>query len=261
MLITSTQNSLIKQIRKLHQAKERKQQGLCLLEGTNLIEAAVETGYPLTTLCTTLAWQQSHPALWQRAILVCDRVISVGEAALATMATTVNPDGAIAIAPRLALPSPQIPAQLTLVLDGIQDPGNLGTIVRTAAAVEADGLWVSGPSVDLDHPKVLRSTAGQWFRQPMAVSEDLVGLIDRYRRSGVKIVATTSHTDTSYWDVDFNQPTLILLGNEGAGLGGELLNLATNRVKIPMSPVVESLNVAIAAALILYEARRQQYLP
>jgi TrmH family RNA methyltransferase len=230
---------------------------LCLLEGTHLLQEAYAVDYPLTILCATPTWQTNHPELWDFAVDRCDRVELVSPEVIKAMATTVNPDGVIAIAPRLALPTPPIPANLTIVLSTIQDPGNLGTMIRTATAAGANGLWISQDSVDLDHPKVLRASAGQWFRLPMGVSGDLRELITRYQQQGVQVVATTSYTDTSYWDVDLSRPTLVLLGNEGAGLSKDLTSLADARVKIPMQAGVESLNVAIAASLILYEARRQ----
>jgi RNA methyltransferase, TrmH family len=257
-MLTSTQNPLVKQIRKLHNAKARREAGVCLLEGTHLIQEAIAVRYPLTTLCCTEQWQTHHPQLWSIAVETCDRVEAVSDEVMRAIATTVTPDGVVALAPRLAIPTPLISANLTIVLSTIQDPGNLGTMIRTAAAAGADGLWVSQDSVDLDNPKVLRASAGQWFRLAMGVSDNLAELVTSYKQQGVRVIATTSHTETSYWDVDFRSPTLILLGNEGAGLSQELAALADVRVKIPMAPGVESLNVATAAALILYEVRRQR---
>ena len=146
---------------------------------------------------------------------------------------------------------------LLLALETIQDPGNLGTMIRTAAAAGAAGLWVSSDSVDLDHPKVLRASAGQWFRLPMAVSSDLKALAKDCQKQGMQVVATVPNANLTYWEFDLRQPSLILLGNEGAGLSADLVALADRQVKIPLSPGVESLNVAITAALILYEAQRQ----
>jgi RNA methyltransferase, TrmH family len=257
-MLTSTQNPIVKQIRKLQGAKERREQQLFLLEGTHLLQEACAVKYPLMTLCCTLKWQANHPDLWEMAIEVSDRVELVSDEVMKAIATTIHPDGVMAIAPRLAQSSPSIPANLIIVLSTIQDPGNLGTIIRTAAAAGADGLWVSQDSVDLDNPKVLRASAGQWFRLTMGVSDNLPQLIVNYQQQGVKVISTTSFTETSYWDVDLRSPTLILLGNEGAGLSPELAALADIQVKIPMQPDVESLNVATAAALILYEVRRQR---
>ncbi len=257
-MLTSTQSPLVKQFKKLQTAKERRELQAFLLEGTHLIEEACVVKYPLTTVCCTVKWQEHHPELWSIVSDNCDRLELVSEEVIRAIATTVNPDGIVAIAPRLAQAQPAISANLTLVLSTIQDPGNLGTMIRTAAAVGVDGLWVSHDSVDLDNPKVLRASAGQWFRLAMGVSDNLHELVTSYKQQGVQVVSTTSHTKTSYWDVDLTAPTLILLGNEGAGLSEDLAVLADLQVRIPMSVRVESLNVATAAALMLYEARRQR---
>lgn len=148
--------------------------------------------------------------------------------------------------------------QLGVALETLQDPGNLGTVIRTAAAVGADRLWLSDDSVDLDNPKVLRASAGQWFRLPMTVSGSLPTDLKALQAQGMQIVATLPTAQLTYWQVDFTQPTIVLLGNEGAGLSAALVEIADVAVKIPLAAGVESLNVGIAAALILYEARRQQ---
>ena len=257
-MLTSTQNPLVKEIRRLQGAKERREQQLFLVEGTHLIQEACAVNYPLMTLCFTQTWQAHHGELCSIAIGMCNRVELVSDEVMKAIATTVSPDGVIAIAPRLAAAPPAVSADLTLVLSTIQDPGNLGTMIRTAAGAGANGLWVSQDSVDLDNPKVLRASAGQWFRLAMGVSDNLAELVRSYRAEGVQIVSTTSYTETSYWDADFRSPTLILLGNEGAGLSPELAALADIQVKIPMAAAVESLNVATAAALIMYEVQRQR---
>jgi TrmH family RNA methyltransferase len=143
-------------------------------------------------------------------------------------------------------------------VETLQDPGNLGTIIRTAVAAGVDGLWLSADSVAPDHPKVLRASAGQWFRLPLAVVDDLNALLTSWNQLGVQLVTTSSHATADYWSVDFTKPTVIVLGNEGAGLSTDLQHQATVQVRIPMAGEVESLNVGIAAALLLYEARRQR---
>ena len=143
------------------------------------------------------------------------------------------------------------------MLETLQDPGNLGTIMRTAAAVGSDGLWLSSDSVDLGHPKVLRASAGQWFRQPMATI-DIAEKAKELKEKGVQVVATTATADTDYWQLDLTKPTVFIMGNEGAGLSDELMKCASVSVKIPVMPAVESLNVAISTALLLYEAKRQR---
>lgn len=256
-MLTSLQNPLVKQIRKLHQAKGRKEQQLFLLEGTHLIEEACAVGYPLTTVCCTPHWQERYPQLWERLCQQSQRSELVSEAVLAAIATTVNPDGVVAIAPRMQ-PQSLTLNRLGIALETLQDPGNLGTIIRTAAAAGVDGLWLSHDSVDLDHPKVLRASVGAWFRLPIAVSSNLTETLSNYRQQGLQIVATLPNASLSYWQLDLTRPTLIVLGNEGAGLSAECSAMADHHIRIPLQRGVESLNVAICTALILYEAQRQR---
>ncbi|MCY7390642.1 MAG: RNA methyltransferase, partial [Leptolyngbyaceae cyanobacterium CAN_BIN12] len=246
-------------IRQLHRAKERREQQLFLLEGTHLIEAACLADRPFNTVCHTSNWQLRYPELLQQIEQRTQRLELVSPEVLRAIATTVEPDGIIATVERSSSAVPVF-HQLGLVLETIQDPGNLGTIIRTAAAAGADGLLLSADSVDLDHPKVLRASAGQWFRLPMATNPDLPAAIALYRQQGFQIVATLPTADRTYWDVDFCKPTLLLLGNEGAGLSPDLAALADYSVQIPLAVGVESLNVAIATALLLYEAKRQKAL-
>ena len=259
-MLTSLQNPLIKQMRKLHSAKERCEQQLFLLEGTHLLEEACAVCHSLVTVCCTPTWQAQHPTLWEQAIQRSQRTEVVSPEVLAAIATTIQPDGVVATAPRGSLNLPVSKTlQLGIALETLQDPGNLGTVIRTAAAVGADGLWLSKDSADLESPKVLRASAGQWFRLPMGVSADLGADVQQFRAQGVQVVATLPTAALTYWEVDLTRPTLILMGNEGAGLSPELAELADVAVKIPLAAGVESLNVAIASALILYEAQRQRF--
>lgn len=256
-MLTSLQNPLVKQMRKLHQAKERRQQQLFLVEGTHLLEAACTAGHAFRALCHTQAWQERYPGLWREASQRAERVELVSPEVLRAIATTVEPDGVVATLSRIAPPAPSFQT-LGLVLQTIQDPGNLGTLIRTCGAVGADGLLLSQDCVDPDHPKVLRASAGQWFQVPIAIHADLETEIRQYQQRGMQVIATLPGATQTYWDIDLCQPSLILLGNEGGGLTAPLANLADLAVTIPQKAGVESLNVAIAAALILYEAKRQR---
>ncbi|HEY9601726.1 MAG TPA: RNA methyltransferase [Allocoleopsis sp.] len=263
-MLTSTQNPLVKEIKKLHKAKGRKEQQLFLLEGTHLLEEACAVDYPLVTVCCTPEWQERHPQLWQEAVQKSQRATLVSSQVMEAIATTVQPDGVVATAKRRLISQDPLLQELPIVsslaiaLETVQDPGNLGTIIRTAAAAGAQRLWLTTDSVDIDNPKVLRSSAGQWFRLPMTVCSDLRDLIGQCQAQGVQVVATVPDATLSYWDIDLRCPTLILLGNEAAGLREDLLSLVSRQVTIPLMSGVESLNVAIAAALILYEAQRQR---
>lgn len=261
MTIASRQNPLVKQLRQLHRAKGRREQNRFLLEGTHLLETACEADCSLDTVCFTAEWRERHPQLWQQAAGRAKRLEMVAPALLAAIATTVHPDGIIATASREGQ-MPQLEGlRLGLLLECLQDPGNLGTILRTAAAAGVDGVWLSQDSADFDSPKVLRASAGAWFRLPVATCSDLSVPIRAAQTQGIQVIATSPQAREIYWDVDWTFPSLILLGNEGAGLSPELLALAERQVSIPIGAGVESLNVAITAALLLYEAQRQRYCP
>ncbi|AFZ44834.1 tRNA/rRNA methyltransferase (SpoU) [Halothece sp. PCC 7418] len=256
-MLTSIKNPLIKRIRKLHQGKYRKAENVLLLEGTNLLEAACEMNYPLEVVCYTAHWQEKHPELRVKLQQQAQRIELVSPEVLSAIALTKTPDGISAIAPRKSLnPVDLSSIQFGLLVEQLQDPGNMGTIIRTAAATGVDYLGATTDSVEFDHPKVLRASVGAWFRVPMAVETDVKSLLAQF--SG-QVVATLPNAEKTYWDVDFQQPTLILLGNEGAGLSSELAALADELVQIPLAEGVESLNVAIAASVLLYEAKRQRW--
>jgi RNA methyltransferase, TrmH family len=257
-MLSSRQNPLVKTLRQLHRPKGRQELGLLLFEGSHLLEEAAATDYPLDTLCYTAHWRDQHPELFAQLCGQSDRAIEVSPEVLAAIATTESPDGILASARRQILRSPQFPCDLGLAVETLQDPGNLGTLIRTATAVGVQGLWLSNDSVGLDNPKVLRSSAGQWFRMPMTTSPNLADSLRAAQASGMQVIATEVSATVPYWDVDLRSPTLILLGNEGAGLSAELAAIADHRVQIPLAPGVESLNVAISASVILYEAKRQR---
>ena len=260
-MLTSIKNPLVKQLRSLGEnAKFRKEQGLFLVEGTHALTEAVASAYPLSIVCCSEKWIATNPDLYDQlesSVVGIERLEIVSEEVLQAIATTKNPDGAIAAA---LLPLHEVVSinNLGLALETIQDPGNIGAIVRTAVAVGVDGMLVSSDSVDLTNPKIIRATAGQWFRCAMQTSTHLADDIRKLQSQGVKAIATLANAKKTYWDYDFNQPTVILLGNEGNGLSKELIELADDSVSIPQSDRVESLNVAICAALLLYEAKRQR---
>ena len=259
MTITSRQNPLVKQLRQLHRAKGRREYDRFLIEGTHLLETACEVNCSLDTVCFTDAWGESHPQLREKAAKRAKRLEIVTPAVLAAIATTVHPDGVVATVSQARL-KPQLPdLGLGLGLERLQDPGNLGTILRTSLAAGVDGLWLSHDSTDIESPKVLRASAGAGLRLPIANDIDLSATVSAAKGRGIQVIATTAVAARTYWQVDWNCPSLILLGNEGAGLSPELLALADQRVSIPVKSGMESLNVGIATALLVYEAVRQRH--
>jgi len=179
---------------------------------------------------------------------------------LEAIATTSSPDGVVATAPRKPPNLPQWPCSLGVAVETLQDPGNLGTVFRTAAGAGAEGLWLSRDSVGYDHPKVLRASAGQWLRLPFAEVDGLEATVVEAKAQGMKVVATQPKATQLHWDYDWTQPTLILLGNEGKGLSVPLAAMADEAISIPLAAGVESLNAAVSLAIVLYEAQRQRSL-
>jgi RNA methyltransferase, TrmH family len=255
-MLTSLQNPLVKQMRKLQHAKYRQQQGVFLLEGTHLLQEAVAVHWPLAVVCCTPAWPKQYPLLWEE-LQDQVRVELVSTEVLAAIATTHTPAGVVAIATSQATVQPQI-TTLGLALETIQDPGNLGTIIRTAAAAGAEGLLLSADTVDPEHPKVLRASAGAWFHIDIGICDDLRHTVVQYQQQGLQLLATRPDAEQTYWQSNLQPPTLVLIGNEGSGLSASLSEIANTHVKIPTDPAIESLNAGVAAALLLYEARRQR---
>ena len=261
-LISSRRNPLVRQLRQLHTPAGRRQEGLVLLEGTHLAQEVLRLGLQPRQLLCTPAWGEAHPELLTQLSTQIDPTL-VSEAVLAAVATTEHPDGIV-----LTLEPPQPPAHSSayvLVLDGIQDPGNLGTLLRTALAAGIQQVWLAGGADPLQ-PKVLRASAGAALALPHRRLEpdEVLQLIQRTVAGGSQVVAAVPPAAAGsrpYWQLDWRQPTLLLLGAEGPGLSAALLEQATQRVCIPHSDAVESLNVAVAAAPLLLERWRQERMP
>jgi len=257
-MITSRRNPLVGRLRCLHQPKGRRELGLLLLEGTHQLQELLRLGLMPEQLLATPAWIERHGHLLAAAALPLQ---PVGEEVLSAIATTDHPDGVVATLPQAALPVATGEGRFVLALDQLQDPGNLGTLLRTALAAGIEEVWLGGGADPLQ-PKVLRASAGAALALPLLREVDRVGLkllLERARASGHQLVASlVDQAAPPYWQLDWMGPTVLLLGNEGAGLHPELAALATQRVTIPHSPAVESLNVAVAAAPLLLERWRQQ---
>ncbi len=140
----------------------------------------------------------------------------------------------------------------------VQDPGNLGTIIRSADAVGAAGVILSKGTVDLYNPKVIRATMGSLFHLPIVLIEDESEALAVLKKNKLRIIATAGQAETNYFEIDYKQGTVVLVGNEGAGLSAELIKSADKSVKIPMPGKAESLNVGVSTAVVLYEALRQR---
>ena len=256
-VISSRQNPLVRRFREV----ARDPGDALLLDGPHLIEDALAAALRIDTLAVDSEANEAIAAVARRAHASGARVVSVPAAVLAAMSPVRNPAGIVAIAARPACSldgALQGPAQMVLMIADVQDPGNLGAIVRVAEACGATGIVVGHGSADPWGWKALRGSMGSAFRLPLAGRLPLVAAIEAARQHGLQVLAAVPRTGTPLPDCDLRRPVAVLLGGEGPGLSADMLARADQRVTIPMRPPVESLNVATAAALIVSEAERQR---
>jgi TrmH family RNA methyltransferase len=255
MDIISLQNPRVKHIIKLREDKrQRQREGLILVEGWDEINLALTSGLNPHTLFTA-------PELASRQISgISSEVQTVSRAVFEKMSYRENPDGWLALfpSPQTALSDLKLSDNpLVIVAESVEKPGNLGAILRTADAANVDALLVCDPRVDLYNPNVIRASRGTIF-SVACIETSNQGALDYLREHKMKILAATPQADTLYTDVDLRRPLAIAVGTEDNGLTDFWLKCADVIVKIPMQGKVNSLNVSIAAALIMYEAVRQR---
>ena len=250
--ITSRRNPLVKRLRELHHASGRLEQQRLLLEGTHLLEEALRLGLAPDGLLATLPWLERHGALLA-ALPSATTWREVSAEVLEAAATTRHPDGVIATLPwTLPAPPPSPPAPaFALLLDNVQDPGNLGTLLRTALAAGVEQIWL-GEGADPWQPKVLRASSGASLALRIArfSAAKLLERLQEARSAGITVVGTVARGGEPYWSHDWQGPTVLMLGNEGAGLSPELLARADRLLSLPHSlpfPIPAPPAVALAA--------------
>ncbi len=251
-MINSLTNARIKQVRRLQEKRRfRHREGVFVVEGTRWIGDGVEQGVPFVELFYTAVWQaQNRPLFDQfsaRSTLVTDEVMAV-------MSDMDSSPGVLATVRIRPLSIPNSPIRL-LILDAITTPGNLGTILRTAAAAGVDGVILAPGCVDAYNPKVLRGSMGAHFRLPVQA----MGWVDIQKlTAGMGVWLADIEGDVVYTAVDWQRPSVLIIGNEANGAGEAAQAMAMGRVIIPMHAATESLNAAMAAGIVLFEAARQQ---
>jgi TrmH family RNA methyltransferase len=253
--VATRQHAMVQACRAL--AHGRGEPGTVLLDGAHLIADALHAGVRLRAV---IALVDADPPLVGRVRASGAAIYVASEAILDAASPVRTPSGIVAIADWCvqAIADALAPAPaLAIGLVDVQDPGNVGSAIRSGHALGASGVLALGSTADPAGWKALRGAMGSTFRIPVAqgtVDEGLRAAQDR----GVQILATTLSGATPIDRVDLTLPSLVLLGNEGSGLSPALAGEATHRITVPMRPGVDSLNVAVTAALILYEARRQR---
>ena len=257
MDITSLQNPRVKHIVRLRDEKrQRRADGLMPVEGYDEIQLALLAGHKPRTVF-------SAPELTSRQIDLAQaetEQITVNRAVFEKISYRENPDGWLAVFP---IPQDSLEdlklsdSPLVIVAESVEKPGNLGAMLRTADAAHVDALLVCDPRVDPWNPNVVRASRGAVFSVPV-IECDNASALEWLRRAGIRILAATPSADVVYSDIDLRQPTAVAVGTEDEGLTNFWMSQADVKVRIPMTGRVNSLNVSVSTALIVYEAVRQR---
>jgi TrmH family RNA methyltransferase len=262
--ITSPANPRIKHLVRLRERRERDRSGLFLVEGYRELRRALEAGVEVTELyaCPDLYLGENEGALVEAAARAGAEVVAVAEAPFRKASYRDRPEGLLGVAHQFPTGLERLapgPDPLLLVVEAIEKPGNLGTMLRTAEAAGAAAVIVCDPATDPFNPNVVRASLGTLFSVPLAVA-DTPGTIRRLRALGIRTVATTPSTSRPHWEADLTGPVAVVVGSEQYGLSAAWLEAADLRVVIPMPGSVDSLNAAMAAGILLFEAVRQRAL-
>lgn len=264
-MITSNKNSDIKYLRSLEKKKYREREKVFVAEGIRIIEDALADGAKFIKVFYAPMLELNSRGLELLEDLRSQGVeeVLISNQLFNQVAGTETPQGLLAILEQPQYGLDDLLGQESMyphlmMINGVQDPGNLGTILRTTAGAGWAGVMITKGTVDLYNPKSLRATMGAVHKLPIyRIEEDLDPLWDQLKERGYQVIATSLEGEVWHFQVDFRQPTVLIVGNEGNGVESELLEAADQLVKIPMAPHAESLNVAIATGVLVFEGVRQ----
>lgn len=268
--VAGKNNPLVKELRRAFHRGELTPEGDCAIEGVRIIEEAIRSGLKFRAVFfSQSAETRANRVLPQigsnvDTLLLPDVMFSAvvpsetpqGVAALVKMPQVGLDEVLASQVPKAAKIAP---SRLFVVVVGLQDPGNLGTLIRSAEAFGAAGVILAGPNVSPFNSKVVRASAGSIFRVLLARA-DIAAVVEQLRKNGVRTIATSSHKGTPLQKAQLNGAVAVFIGSEGAGVPREVLNEMDEIIVIPHSDRVESLNAGVAASIILYEAARQRSL-
>ena len=253
--ITSADNSKLKKIRRLHKsARFRRQEEQFVVEGSRWIREAVAAALPPVYWLATAGWLAENEALAEELTRLAQPPLLLSETLLRETADTQTPAGVIAVLPRPGLPWPAMPTFL-LFLDRLRDPGNVGTLLRSAAAAGVEGVILAPQTTDVFNPKVVRASMGAILRLPLREPSwsDIPVLT-----AGCPLVLADAGANLTYTSFDWLPPVTLMIGGEATGASGPGRQLADRAVAIPMRAATESLNAAVAGSIILFEIVRQR---
>ena len=260
--ITSGENSMLKKVSRLLQKKHRDAEAEFVAEGINSVKEAIINGADITFAVVREGFSKAGTENAQLLLELEEKVgtiVEVPDKLFDKLASSETPQGIlVTIAKKIYSKDEFFTEGNFVVLDRLQDPGNIGTIIRTADAAGYKGAIIIKGTADIYSPKVVRAAAGSLFRLPVLFSDSPENATALLRTAGKRIVCTTPHTRNFYYDVDLTQDVAVVIGNEAGGACGFFIENADIAVKIPMQGTIESLNAAIAAGIIMYESVRQK---
>ena len=260
-MITSTSNAKIKRIVQLRKKKKaRDAEGVFLVEGIRMFREIPEK--LLQEIYISESCEEKEGKEIRRRASACGiRPELVSDGVFSHLSDTQTPQGILCVVGQLSYSLEEVAdasCPHMLVLDRLQDPGNVGTILRTAEGAGVTGILLDGECADIYNPKTIRSTMGSVFRMPFYYIQDLEEGIRYLKKRGICTYAAHLEGKRAYDEEDYRKPCAFLIGNEGNGLRPEIANLADTYIRIPMAGEVESLNAAIASAVLMFEAGRQR---
>ncbi|GAB6181146.1 RNA methyltransferase [Desulfotomaculum defluvii] len=264
-MITSTQNAHVKYIKRLAQRNFRQRERKFIVEGIRFVEEALASNWTADYLLYTAQGTQLERGmmLLEQARGKGIETLEVSESIMRELTDTETPQGVLAVLwqPDYTLGDVVKPGQhpLVVIVDGVQDPGNLGTIIRSSDAAAASGVILLKGTVDLYNPKTLRSTMGSLFHLPVMQAEDVEGVLNYLISLGITLLIGDPADGIPVFGANLQEPVGIVVGNEGAGPRKEIFCHKHQKITILMPGNAESLNVAIATSIILYEATRQRH--
>lgn len=254
MVISSKENSIIKEVKKLKEKKYRKDK--YIIEGYKMLKEAIFEKIKIDLAIVTEDFYNENQDILKILILNKCNYIIVSTNVFKELTDVKTPQGIMAVVYKNKEDSINESARYIMALDDVQDPGNIGTIIRTLDSANIKQLIVSKGTVDAYSPKVVRSTMGAIFRVNVIEVENLKDELDKLKQKGFKIVSTSLQTDKSIYDINYDKK-VVVIGNEANGVSKEIQDNSDIKVKIPMLGKTESLNASVAASIMIYEYVRR----
>lgn len=254
--IESKDNNLFKLVKKLKERRTRDKEGMFILEGLRLIEEAIKANMVIEYIIVSKEYEEKFEKFFLTNVEFENKINIFSNVLFSQISSTENSQGIIAITKKKEYEY-NLDGDFYLVCDKVQDPGNLGTIIRTAHAAGVNGIILTKGTVDIYNDKTIRSTMGSIFYIPIFYDDNNFSMIKDLKKDGFSLVATSLKESKNFFDENLKSKIILAVGNEGNGITQELFELADKKVKIPMPGGAESLNVSIATSIILFEKVRQ----